>query len=215
MEQLPKDIRNYCRLFVIRHGETEWNVQRRLQGQSDSPLTENGIEQAKKAASELKYIPFELAFSSDLLRAKRTAEIIAIEHNLTVTATKMLRERSFGKYEGQPSEILRMFDHLLEAMTEQQRFQHKPDEDVESDEEVVFRLLSFMREIAIFYPSKNVLIATHGGAMKALLIQLGYATYKTFPSRGIENTAYIELLSDGTDFFIQKTKGVAKPLETT
>lgn len=212
MEQLPPDFRGYCRFTVVRHGETEWNVQHKIQGQTDSPLTENGVAQAKAAAADLKDVKFDLAFSSDLLRAQRTAEIIAMEHDLTVTTTKMLRERAFGSFEGKPSDMLRKVEALLEAMSDQERFQYKITEDIESEEEVVFRMLAFMRELAVFYPDKNILITTHGGAMRSLLIHLGYATFKTFPPRGIGNTAYIKLLSDGTDFFIETTKGVAPPL---
>jgi broad specificity phosphatase PhoE len=77
-------ITNPCTFYITRHGETVWNIQQRMQGQQDSPLTENGILQAKAAAEKLKKIHFDHAFSSDLLRARRTAEIIAADHDLAI-----------------------------------------------------------------------------------------------------------------------------------
>lgn len=212
MEQLPPELNGYCRFTVIRHGETEWNVARRIQGHTDIELNDNGVLQAQKAAEELKNVKFDLAFSSDLLRAKRTAEIIALEHDITVSTTKLLRERAFGSYEGQQSDVLKKIETLLQALDYQQRFEYKIADDIESDEEVAFRMTTFMRELAIFYPNKHILIATHGASMRCLLIQLGYANYKTFPPTGIGNTAYVTLRSDGTDFFIESTKGIDKPL---
>ena len=75
---------------------TEWNEIGLIQGHSDSPLTAQGITQAKELAKKLKNVKFDLIFSSDLLRAKRTAEIIALEHKLFVQTSKLLRERDFG-----------------------------------------------------------------------------------------------------------------------
>jgi broad specificity phosphatase PhoE len=74
--------------YLVRHGETDWNKQRIIQGQEDIPLNETGIQQAENAAKLMKSIPFDLAYSSDLMRAKRTTEIIALEHNLAVEATR-------------------------------------------------------------------------------------------------------------------------------
>lgn len=206
------ELKNACTFIIVRHGETEWNVKHLLQGHADSPLTPTGISQAEAVAKELRNETFDLAFSSDLLRAKRTAEIIAMEHNLTVTATKALRERYLGKLEGQPSELLRKFDVLLEKMDDQARFTHSIDDDIESDEELVFRLLTCIREIAILNPGKRILIATHGGAMTALLIHLGYFSYRTIPRNAVQNTARFELFSDGTECIIGARKGIADPI---
>ena len=68
------------KLYLIRHGQTEWNTQRRVQGAMDSPLTKNGIIQAENAARRLKDIHFAAAFASPQLRAYRTAEIITADH---------------------------------------------------------------------------------------------------------------------------------------
>src|SRR5262245_33677433 len=95
---------------IVRHGETDWNKKKLIQGQTNISLNETGEKQAKKIATKFKEINFDLAFSSDLLRAKRTTEIIALEKHLAVETTKALRERTFGKLEGQSSQLL--FDYL-------------------------------------------------------------------------------------------------------
>ncbi len=195
--------------YIIRHGETEWNIKKLIQGQKDSPLTENGLKQAKEIAKELKKIKFDIIFSSDLLRAKRTAEIIAAEHNLAVETTKLLRERNFGNYEGKLSkEIFKAFDQLINTLTVEQMFRYKENPDVESDEEIATRLITFLRETAISHARKKILVVTHGGIMKALLIKLGVIGYKKYSWVG--NGSYVKLESDGVDFFVKETRGIEK-----
>ena len=89
------------KVYLLRHGETEWNVQHRVQGALDSPLTENGIQQAKNAAKRLAKVEFDAAFASPSPRAYRTAQIIAGPHKgLVIQKENSLREFSFGVYEG-------------------------------------------------------------------------------------------------------------------
>lgn len=93
------------RLYLIRHGQTEWNTNGRYQGQSDIPLTERGIEQAKALASnfEQTYLggkKLEAIYSSDLQRARRTAELVAEKVGLPVELEPDFRELSFGDWEG-------------------------------------------------------------------------------------------------------------------
>src|SRR5689334_14138742 len=96
---------NMTTFYLIRHGETDWNNQHLLQGQIDIPLNAKGEEQAQELAQVLKDINFDLAFSSDLIRAKRTTEIVALEKQLMIETTKTLRERAFGEFEGQSIEL--------------------------------------------------------------------------------------------------------------
>src|SRR5579872_7049036 len=99
--------KNLCTLYIVRHGETQWNVERRVQGQIDTPLTEHGKEQAKALGNLFKTIHFDAVFSSDLLRAQRTAELITLEKKLAVVTSELLRERSFGSFEGKYLEEIR------------------------------------------------------------------------------------------------------------
>lgn len=197
---------NMTTIYLVRHGQTEWNVKDLLQGVSDSPLTEKGVDEIKKLAKELSKIQFDLIFSSDLLRAKKTAEILALEHNLTVETTKLLRERFFGHLEGKSNDEYRKWAKAFKDLTDKERFSAKISTDIESDEEIVTRLIQFLREIAIGNPGKKILAVSHGGLIKSFLIHLGFATYKEI--RMIGNGGYVKLESDGTDFFIKEVKNV-------
>ncbi len=203
----------YCTFYIIRHGETEWNVKKKLQGHADSPLTEKGINQAEVLGRELQKLRFDAAFSSDSLRAQRTAEIIALQHNITVTTNQLLREKHLGKWEGKPysifsNELKHLFNEFL-SLPEKKKMSYKYP-DMESDEELVIRFITFLRETAIVYPGKTILVVTHGGMMRALLIHLGFGTYDEVPSHSVSNSASMKLESDGIDFFLKDTKGVTK-----
>lgn len=204
----------YTTLYIIRHGRTDWNVQGRIQGHTDIPLNEEGEAQAKKLAEELKHIHFDEVFSSDLLRAKRTAELIVLEKKLAVKTTQALREQTYGIYEGRRGEdvdreLKRLFDDY-KKLSVQELMTQREDPSMETHEEVVSRFITFLREIAVTYKGKNILIATHGAVMRYFLIHLGFGDYQSLPPRSIKNTAYVMVQSDGLDFFIKETSGVHK-----
>lgn len=199
---------DYCTIYIVRHGQTEWNVERRLQGHGDSPLTELGIKQAHDLKELLGNVHFDAVFSSDLLRAKRTAEIITLEKKLEVLTTELLRERSWGKFEGQNVEVLHQFDELFEKLTDAEKFTYKSDVSIENDAEISTRFITFTREIAIRYARKTVLIVTHGGIMRALLIKTGFGTYQSLHHGAVKNTSYIKIETDGIDFFLKDTHNI-------
>jgi broad specificity phosphatase PhoE len=204
----------YTTFYIVRHGETEWNRDGRLQGQKDSPLTEKGLAQAKVVAQKLRHIKFDALFSSDLLRAKRTADIIALEHELAVDTTEALRERKFGTVEGKkPEELRRELKEIMEvfdSLPPEERFRYRFVEDMESDDEVATRFITYLREMAVAYIGKTVLLVCHGGLMRAFLIKVGYGTHEELPPGTIDNTAYFRLDSDGVEFFVKETDGIHK-----
>jgi broad specificity phosphatase PhoE len=200
---------NYCTFYIVRHGQTIWNVERRVQGQKDSPLTELGKQQAKETAEKLKHISFDKIFSSDSGRAVETAEILKLEHEIAVLTTKALRERSFGPYEGKPIHELRQFDKIYGGLDDEGKKNFKSHSEAESDLELVSRFITFLRETAIAFPGQKILVVTHSGMMRALLIHLGFLTYKA-PFHAISNASYAKLRSDGIDFFVDETEGIIK-----
>jgi broad specificity phosphatase PhoE len=129
-----------------------------------------------------------------------------LEQKLAVKTTELLRERNFGVLEGITIDDIKTYDSVLQSLTHKDRFSHKIAEGYESDEEMTTRLITFLRETAVLHPGKTIFCATHGGAIKSLLIRIGFLTYQD--SVAIENTGYIILLSDGVDFFVEKTKGI-------
>jgi broad specificity phosphatase PhoE len=197
----------YTTFYIIRHGETEWNVARRVQGQTDIPLSSEGKQQAMELAGELRHIKFDHVFSSDLFRARETAEIIAIERKMIVNTEKLLRERYFGKYEGMHAEEFFALYTNWEKLTEKQRWEHKLG-DEESVAEANIRLMLFLREAALACPGKTILIVCHSGLMRGLLIKLAYKTFDTV--KGFSNCGYIKLESDGIDFFVNGVSGLVE-----
>ncbi|MBI1862535.1 histidine phosphatase family protein [Candidatus Microgenomates bacterium] len=194
--------------YVVRHGETHWNAARRIQGHSDIPLNEIGIQQATKAATALAHVPFDMAFSSDLLRAHRTAEIIAAEHALVVKTTEVLRERFYGTLEGKDVQELDLLHNQLSTLLSAERDAHRASFNVESDESVVRRLITFIRETAIAYPGKTVLIVCHGGLIRQLLHELGCYPRTLERRVRVGNTGFVAFETDGADFSVKEISGV-------
>jgi len=87
-------------IYTIRHGETPWNIEGRYQGQLDPPLTERGLQQAQSTAAQLAPLGFDAIYSSDLARARQTAEALAAEIGLPVQLDSRLREIHQGEWQG-------------------------------------------------------------------------------------------------------------------
>jgi broad specificity phosphatase PhoE len=212
-----KKIKDYCTLYLVRHGETEWNLKELVQGHTDIPLNKKGEQQAKEMARKLKAIKLAAAFSSDLVRARRTAEIIALEREIIVKTTKALRERFFGRLEGkrwldQSGELKFLWEKLASLTDKERKLHHL--EKVENNEDLMRRFIPFLREVAVAYRGKNVLVVSHGGIMRTFLIHLGFGNNKSLPAGSIDNLAYIKLTADGVDFFVKETFGIEKnPLD--
>lgn len=205
-------MKNYCTIYLVRHGETEWNEKGLIQGHTDIPLNKKGVKQAKDIAKKLRTVNFTSVFSSDLLRAKKTAEIIALEKKITIKTTVALRERYFGRYEGKHFDFLHKEEvrKLLTTYKELAKKSHPDVETVETDEELLARFIPFIREISVGYPGKKILFVTHGGIIRWFLIHLGYGNIKTLPPGSISNTSYVKIESDGVDFFIKEVFGIVK-----
>lgn len=203
---------NYCNLYIVRHGETEWNVKNIIQGQSNSNLTEKGIEQAKKAGHELKDINFDAIFSSDSTRAHNTAKIIKLERELLIETSHLLRERNFGNFEGKHgSEFMEAFREKLkekETLSGEEGWNFTVADDIETDEMIVSRFITKLREIAVAYPNKTVLVVSHGGPIRMFLVKIGYATRQELIGGSLKNAGCINVLSDGIDFILKEVKGV-------
>ena len=215
MSQSPKK-NNYTKFYLTRHGETQWNIEKIIQGHLDSPLTNKGIRQAKEAASKLKDIKFDYAFSSDLFRAQRTAQIIAADRDLAIKTSKLLRESAFGPFEGKKVAFLqnslkKAMDYR-ETLSNDEQMEYKIHPEVESYEELAARMLAFFKQAAVAYPGKNVLAVSHSGAIRATLVKLGFATNQELPHDPytIPNASYAVIESDGVEFFVGDTVGIKK-----
>lgn len=205
---------NYSTIYLIRHGRTDWNDKKLIQGHIDIPLNSEGKLTAKKIAKELKRIKFDRIYSSDLSRASQTADIIALEHKLTVEISGALRERFFGKIQGKPHDEFKRIDAILDTLDDKTRYSYKFNSDMtmESDKEIMDRFISFLREIAIGNPRKTVLVATHAGVIGVLLMKLGIFDYKGYIH--VDNLGFVKLESDGKNISVKEMRGIKKILKT-
>lgn len=206
---------NLTTIYIARHGETNWNVEGRIQGQTNSSLTEEGKRQARELGVRLNEISFDAVYSSDLTRARDTATLAIHERSLALKTTEALREKNQGRLEGRlrkevEEELKESYGEARERMTDKEKFNHRTVPDSETLEEVTSRFITFLREVSVAHPGKTVLIVTHGGVMGSFLVHLGFGTFNEIPPKAIKNTAYIIIESDGIDFFLKETQGIEK-----
>jgi len=157
-------------IFLIRHGETDWNVQKRIQGQlGDSKLTDNGKEQANALKDELASIRFDAVYSSPLGRALETARIALPGADIRIDES--LTERFFGKLEGMTrKEVKEKYPELQKAKEETGSTPYF--EGSERLEDIGKRGMGFLEEVVNKNPGKTIAVFSHGGIMEAIMAGL-------------------------------------------
>lgn len=157
-------------LWLVRHGQTDWNVEGRYQGQSDVPLNETGRAQARALAAQLAGQKFEALYSSDLKRAYETASILGARSNLTVQVDLSLREICQGEWEGlQVQVIAERYQAEVTCMrANRQDFRAPGGETVT---EVGQRMAQAADRIAKKHPHGTVLVVSHGMSVSTLYCQ--------------------------------------------
>ena len=155
------------RIFLVRHGETAWNLEGRMQGHLDVPLNEIGIEQAKSAAEELQGISFGGFYSSDSQRAYRTSLEIAHKINQQPQPLFELRERNLGILQGfTRAEAMAKYPEILNAYTHDACFIIPQGE---SGEQFMQRCINIIEKLAQQHLNQNILVVTHGGFIANVL----------------------------------------------
>ena len=151
------------KIWITRHGETDLNRQRLMQGRSDIPLNETGIAQAQAARAKIGDMSFDAVYSSPLIRAVTTASIIGnVPENEIITDERII-ETDFGKYEKRPYDRMGILMTLYWALPEI----FPAPRTVESIRSMTARSSSFLRELEQM-PYENVLVVCHGGIIRAL-----------------------------------------------
>lgn len=176
---MSSDVTQPTDILIIRHGQTAWNTQKRLQGHSDIPLNENGRLQAVTLAEILRDEPLDAIFSSDLQRAYQTAYEIAKIHNLPVHQDRSFRERCYGICEGmKDGEIREAYPESYKAWYAADPDHFFPDGErkTESPRQFHHRAVNAIREAATRYPGKKIAIVTHFG-----VIETAYRTAQNIP----------------------------------
>jgi broad specificity phosphatase PhoE len=149
-------------LYFVRHGESTWNVAKRIQGQTASPeLTARGIVQAEAAAEELAGAGVRRIVASDLLRARQTAEVIAARLGLEIEWSPLLRERHWGVFQGGPSAVAVAVEAELPP--------HEPVDGGESRHDLRDRV----RELLAQLDDRPTALVSHGGLIREALVVVG------------------------------------------
>ncbi|MGD9871526.1 MAG: histidine phosphatase family protein [Thauera sp.] len=154
-----------CRICLVRHGETAWNVERRLQGHLDIPLNTVGQRQAEAAAANLERTPFAAFYSSDLTRTRETAATVARPHGLAVRPEPRLRERHYGAFQGLTyAEAARLHPDTYRLFVARDTDFSFPGGG-ESLNTFAARVRAALEDIAARHRGEQVLVVTHGGVL--------------------------------------------------
>ena len=155
-------------IILIRHGETEWNSQQRMQGHSNSDLSSVGQAQIQALGQWMKNVPFDHIYSSDSLRAKQTAEAITQFSGHELKIDLRLREKNLGVFEGLTSEEARERHPEVFRLFKTAGSKYVIDEG-ESTQQLQDRALEIVDEIRIKHPEERVLLVTHGGFIRVVM----------------------------------------------
>jgi len=155
-------------LILIRHGETIWNTQLRMQGSLDSDLTTKGESQIKALGEWMKEVPFDYLYCSDSGRARKTAEAISKYTGHTLNFDKRLREKDLGIFEGLTSEEARERYPETFKLFKTAGVNYVIDQG-ESTQQLLERALEAIEKIRIRHPQKVAVLVTHGGVVRVLM----------------------------------------------
>jgi broad specificity phosphatase PhoE len=182
---------------MARHGETDWNAERRFQGHADRPLNRLGREQAVELGRSLRGLPLAAVYSSDLARAAETARIAAAELGLEPEARPELREIDVGEWSGLT------YAEITERFPEGVRRHEAGGDGWEHGEPhaaMQERIVAAVRAIAGEHPGEHVLLVIHGGTMRALLAAaegVDFAEYRRTHG-GFDNGRHVSIaVEDG------------------
>ena len=146
-------------IYIMRHGQTDWNLTKKLQGHSLIPLNQNGRQEAENVREKINSLEIDRIISSDLLRTRQTAEIINKELCKNITFDSRLRSVNYGMLEGR---------YIPEISEEEWRTYNSAPETFKAEavESVFLRIKSFLDEQ--FSKNENVLIVAHGGTLRLI-----------------------------------------------
>ena len=196
------------KIFLVRHGLTLWNSERKIQGHSDVALAPEGIAQAELLAKNFPQEKISAVYSSDLARAKMTAEILAKKFNLPVQLEKNLREANWGVWEGQKLSEIEKSDPL-----NYERFFHNPEElkikNAETFLHLQERAISTVKKIIAAHPDENIILVAHGAINRTILCSILEIPLKKMWALSQFNTALNIFRFDDGYFTVELINGTA------
>jgi broad specificity phosphatase PhoE len=179
-------------LTLVRHGQTDWNLQHRYQGQKDIPLNDEGMRQAKALAVQLAGESFDAIYSSDLRRALQTAQEVHKGRNIDLIKDVRLREICFGEWEGE------LFQEMFSRYPDRFELSRADPSTImapggESVAQVAERTSALADEINRLYPSGKVLVVTHGMALATLVCRSSGSSLTTAHNMVPENADPVQI----------------------
>lgn len=166
-------------IYVTRHGETEWNTLKRMQGHLDSPLTEMGCKQASWLGERLRTLELQYMYSSPSGRALQTASVINEHHGLPIVTVEAFKEIYLGEWEGKTQPEIEAMD-----AAEYDHFWHVPEryrsKSGESFEAVIERAGAALEQLAEAHPGGTVLVVAHAVVLKGLFAYILKKDIKDF-----------------------------------
>jgi probable phosphoglycerate mutase len=201
------------RILLVRHGETDWNKERRLQGHLDIPLNAEGIEQAKLVAQALAHEKIDIVYSSDLSRAFETANAIAKIHALPIFVDANLRERHYGDVQGKTYQEIEetLPDNWAAWQNRDPDFQPK---DGESLRQFHHRVITHIQRIVSQHPKQIILIVAHGGVLDAMYRHANRIDIGEKMKVELLNTSLNRLTFDGEFFSVESWGDVSHLTKT-
>ncbi|MGC8970743.1 MAG: alpha-ribazole phosphatase [bacterium] len=196
-------------IYIIRHGETDWNREGIYQGQTDTSLNENGRQTARELGKSLSRINFSAIYSSDLLRARETAEIINSFLNVPIHYTQDLRELDFGDWTGISIWEMEEKDPELFRKWQEDPWNISPPGG-ETFRELTERVVRVLEEIIKRHKSEDILVVSHAGPIKAMIFGLLSATGKAYWNIKISHSTVVVIDKD-TDYRISMTEILDEP----
>ena len=175
-------------IYIVRHGQTEWNLLGKTQGHGNSDLTPKGIEQAELLADSMTKYPIDYIYSSDLGRAYQTAEIIGNKLNIEVEKTEALREMNFGTWEGRIiKDIIEEDPELYKMWRNEPHLAKIPQGETLS--QIKERTDAFIKEINEKYAGKHIVLVTHSLCARIMLLSFLDSDVKNIYRINQANTA--------------------------
>jgi probable phosphoglycerate mutase len=179
-------------IYLVRHAQTDWNLNHRIQSSQETSINATGVEQAHCLAEKFKEIPFKAVVTSGKKRTNETATILIAGKPLGIKYDRRVAERDYGKWEGK----------------DKAEFHHAQAEEkvhVEGNDRVISRVFSSFNSIAEEYPEGNVLVVTHGSVLKNIV-----ASLKKLPIHSVkaENTGYVILTQSNGEWEIKEMQGI-------
>ncbi len=181
-------------LYVIRHGRTDWNEIKRIQGSTDTSINEEGRQMAREAHDRYADVHFDICFCSPMKRARETAAILLDGRDVPIEYDDRLRELSFGQYEGTEYPKLPEDHPLRDAFRDPANY--VPEKEAESITDLIGRTGDFLDEkvYPLIEEGRDVLIVGHGAMNSALTLNVKKLPIEKMWDEGIENCVLKRLI---------------------